>query len=66
MLKIKTPFKYIKLFSCYPVGEGLVGLSLVYAQGVSLHKVSLDRNELDNVQPYKSRIVYISREYCYI
>ena len=45
-------------FSCFPIGEGPVGLSLVYAQGVSLHKISFRNNE-DNLQPYKNRIVYI-------
>ena len=66
MLRKNTkPIKCIKFLSCYPMGEGPNGLSLVYAQGVSLHKVSLDRNEQDTVQPYKSRIVYISRK-CYL
>ncbi len=46
---------------CHPIGEGTLGLSLVYAQGVSLHKVSLDKNEQDIVQPYLNRIVYIPR-----
>ncbi len=48
--------------SCHPVGEGAVALSLVYAQGASIHKVSFKFNEQDNVQPYKSRLVYIPSE----
>jgi hypothetical protein len=48
--------------SCNPIGEGPIGLSLVYAQGVSLHKISFKFNEQDNIQPYKNRIVYIPRK----